>query len=81
MEKQVISRAFIKRLVEMEMEKCSQCASAQAPEVYWHEEQYGCNWSVDIFARNIVDAEACDDYIQQSVAPLKAKYNILETGN
>ncbi len=81
MEKQVISRAFIKRLIEAEMKKCPRCAGAQQPEVYWHKEQLGCNWSVDIFARSIGDAEACDEYIQQAVAPLRAKYNMLETWN
>lgn len=81
MEKQLISRIFIKRLVEAEMKKCPHCGAAQTPEIYWYPEKDGCNWGVDVFARSIADAEACDAFIQQAVAPLRAKYNLLETSN
>lgn len=80
MKKQLISRAFMKRLVEMEMKKCPHCAAAQVPEVYWHSERDGCNWGVDVFARDINDAENCDEYIQKAIAPLRTKYN-LDTSN
>jgi hypothetical protein len=78
MAKQVLSREQIETLIDEEMEKHSMCSGSYAG-VYWHREEEGCNWDVDILpdeGSSNTMCEECDDLIQEAVQTLRAKYSI-----
>ena len=78
MTKQMISAEELARFIASEMQKHPACASALRPNVFWHEEHEGCNWDVEVVSDSSVDAEACDDCINDVVQALRAKYNLVK---
>lgn len=83
MAKKVISVAEIASRISGEMGKYPQCAGTIPPQVYWHIEDEGCNWDVDILpgpGSSNAMSEECDNCIQEAVQALRANYNVFEPG-
>ena len=80
MAKKVVSAAEISGLIARELEKHPQCANVWTPQVFWHVEDGGSNWDVDIHANTNSDADACEDCIREAVQALRAKYKVFGPG-
>jgi hypothetical protein len=66
-----------------EMKKHQVCADSLPPVVFWHKEDEGSNWDVDILmspTSSLAQAEECEGCIQEAVQALRAKYNVAEPG-
>jgi hypothetical protein len=80
MAKQVRSREQIEALIAEEMKKYNVCTGAYSG-AYWHREEEGCNWDVDILlglGSSDAMCEECDNQIQEAVQALRAMYNFAE---
>ncbi len=80
MEKQALFRHQIQALIAEEMTKHQACAGAY-PGAYWHREDEGCNWDVDILpgpTASFAQCEECDNCLQEALQALRAKYDIIK---
>ena len=80
MEKQALYLHQIQALIVEEMTKYKACQGAY-PGAYWHREDEGCNWGVDILpgqTATLAQCGECKDRLHDALQALRAKYDIIK---